>query len=157
MQNVEEHDERFRCQFCPMTFSRNSSVKRHMVVHTGEKPFGCPKCSRKFTQGGNLKIHLQTIHHTFQWRNRRKTEVQFICRLTPFITKRYWVFARGVTTFSAKFVTKHSGTITTSEGIREFTPMKNHINVKFVSKPSNSLNKPKTVNISEKSRLSQRI
>ena len=32
------------------------------MVHEGIKPYQCPKCYEGFTQTGNLKPHIKTIH-----------------------------------------------------------------------------------------------
>ncbi|CAB1351743.1 unnamed protein product [Coregonus sp. 'balchen'] len=42
---------------CEKRFASNSSIRNHMRTHTGEKPFQCIKCGKKFTESGNLKIH----------------------------------------------------------------------------------------------------
>jgi len=52
----------YHCQYCSMTFTRGYSLKRHLVVHTGEKPFKCPHCDKRFTQSGSMKYHMIRAH-----------------------------------------------------------------------------------------------
>lgn len=51
-----------KCLICGRRFNSNYSVRRHMLTHTGEKPFGCPVCYLRFSQKSNLANHVVTVH-----------------------------------------------------------------------------------------------
>ena len=41
---------RYQCQICHRYLSRKGGLKRHNMIHTGERPFKCSMCDRSFTQ-----------------------------------------------------------------------------------------------------------
>ena len=51
----------FRCEICQKSFSRESDLKVHAIVHQDEKPFKCDQCSKSFTRFSTLKEHIR-IH-----------------------------------------------------------------------------------------------
>lgn len=47
---------------CHICGSSSTNHKRHMMIHTGEKPFACPYCPYKATQKTNIAVHIAHIH-----------------------------------------------------------------------------------------------
>ncbi|PRD23762.1 UNVERIFIED_CONTAM: zinc finger protein [Trichonephila clavipes] len=49
------------CDFCNAAFSARSSLKMHLRIHTKEMPYICEICEKAFSRSVYLKRHLQ-IH-----------------------------------------------------------------------------------------------
>lgn len=53
-------DHSHTCSICKKTLSSASSLDRHMLIHSGERPFRCRICNMAFTTNGNMHRHMRT-------------------------------------------------------------------------------------------------
>lgn len=50
-----------QCGICTKQLANVCSLRNHMLIHTGEKPYTCSECGSAFRHRGNLRIH-QRLH-----------------------------------------------------------------------------------------------
>ena len=50
----------YYCNECNYANRRKSELVRHSRTHSKEKPFHCELCDQKFSQKGNLKVHVMS-------------------------------------------------------------------------------------------------
>ena len=62
--------KRFVCEVCGKDLITKHKLQRHMMIHTGEKPFACTHCSFRCNRADSLKIHQK--QHLKEESNRTK-------------------------------------------------------------------------------------
>ena len=69
------------CKECEKSFTQKSDLNKHMVVHTGEKPYSCNKCGKSYTQLSGLNYHKKKCNGQSTFNQNIKpstTEIQFV-------------------------------------------------------------------------------
>eukprot|EP00794_Sanderia_malayensis_P016936 gene16936-18643_t len=69
LQSLKEHSkthDTYQCQMCYRTFTTKWNLTNHMRSHTGERPFGCNICGKRFFMRHHLKRHLESQKHVIK-------------------------------------------------------------------------------------------
>ena len=54
-----EDKNKFKCHLCPAGFTAKASLKKHQLIHTGEKL--CAKCGKRFRTGSDYKKNIKHL------------------------------------------------------------------------------------------------
>lgn len=56
-----QNKKQFECTLCSKILSTKDSLKKHSMLHTGEKPYECVLCSKHFISKNSMITHME-IH-----------------------------------------------------------------------------------------------
>lgn len=63
---IHSGEKPFSCPFCDYRTCFQKNLKPHIQTHTGEKPFHCHICAYKANKKNNLVRHMSTVHKLTQ-------------------------------------------------------------------------------------------
>ena len=56
----QEGPRNFKCVFCEKSYTQSGNLKTHIkTVHEGQRNYKCDLCEKCFTESGTLKIHKE--------------------------------------------------------------------------------------------------
>mmetsp|Transcript_34992 Transcript_34992/g.84603 ORF Transcript_34992/g.84603 Transcript_34992/m.84603 type:complete len:276 (-) Transcript_34992:137-964(-) len=71
---VSGNFRRHMCPQCDKRFMTPSLLQKHLIVHSGEKPYSCCRCGKNFTEKGNMEKHITQVHENVR---------RFKCKYCP--------------------------------------------------------------------------
>ncbi|XP_023249873.1 endothelial zinc finger protein induced by tumor necrosis factor alpha-like [Seriola lalandi dorsalis] len=76
----------FVCHICGKDKKCRSQLARHVIIHTGERPFACDLCSARFNRCGNLQQHKKRMHGVGKGAAEEVPPILFDDDMTPALT-----------------------------------------------------------------------
>ncbi|XP_067638808.1 zinc finger protein 1 homolog isoform X2 [Eurosta solidaginis] len=56
IQQPPKPKRKYTCNFCNKDFTASSKLKRHIRMHTGERPYSCSECGKSFSLKSSISV-----------------------------------------------------------------------------------------------------
>lgn len=63
-QSSKKSKKEYKCEICDKQFQGLNDLRKHLRIHSDERPYPCSQCDKKFRQAGCLKNHVASQHGT---------------------------------------------------------------------------------------------
>ncbi|XP_055710244.1 zinc finger protein OZF-like [Phlebotomus papatasi] len=60
VKSVHQRIRNFHCPHCEKSFGTSDSLQNHLMTHTGQKPYACNECGKRFILVEHLRSHMKT-------------------------------------------------------------------------------------------------
>ena len=61
-QQQQQQQPLYHCPFCAKPFNAKWMLERHLPSHTGQRPYKCVRCERRFSLQSSAVRHVKNVH-----------------------------------------------------------------------------------------------